>query len=257
MYFRQILHEEKSCASYLVGCPTMGVCAVIDPQGEPSAYIDLLEGQALKVTAVIETHVHADHLSCARDLARQTGAPLFLGPGAEAAYSYSALLDGQLIPVGNRRIEVMHTPGHTPEHVCLRVDEWFVLTGDTLFVGDVGRVDLAHSDDGQSLSVSQRAEQLYDSLQRLLVPAGLDGDLPRPLRWLGVRARDGRQARLDHRPGTGPQQGAAARSPAFRRLPVQQPAAAPAGLPPDQDKKPRACLNPDCGRTGASSGSWC
>jgi len=168
MYFRQILHEEKSCASYLVGCPTIGACAVIDPQGEPSAYIDRLEGQALKVTAVIETHVHADHLSCARDLARQTGAPLFLGPGAEAAYSYSALQDGQVIPVGNRRIEVMHTPGHTPEHVCLRVDEWFVLTGDTLFVGDVGRVDLSHNDDGRSLPVSQRAEQLYDSLQRLL-----------------------------------------------------------------------------------------
>ena len=62
----------------------------------------------------------------------------------------------------------MHTPGHTPEHVCLRVDEWFVLTGDTLFVGDVGRVDLSHGDDGQSPPVSRRAEQLYDSLQRLL-----------------------------------------------------------------------------------------
>jgi len=112
--------------------------------------------------------LHADHLSCARDLAHQAGASLFLGPGAEVAYSYSALQDGQIIPIGNRRIAVMHTPGHTPEHVCLRVDEWFVLTGDTLFVGDVGRVDLSHGDDGQSPPVSQRAEQLYDSLQRLL-----------------------------------------------------------------------------------------
>jgi hydroxyacylglutathione hydrolase len=168
MYFRQILHEEKSCASYLVGCPTLGVCAVVDPQGEPAAYIDQVEGRGLKVTAVVETHVHADHLSCARELAHQTGVPLFLGPGAEATYAFSPLQDGQVIEVGNRRIEVMHTPGHTPEHVCLWVDKWFALTGDTLFVGDVGRVDLSHGDDGRVLPVPRRAEQLYDSLQRLL-----------------------------------------------------------------------------------------
>jgi glyoxylase-like metal-dependent hydrolase (beta-lactamase superfamily II) len=168
MYFRQLLHEDRSCASYLVGCPTLGVCAVVDPQGEPSDYIERLQGQTLKVTAVIETHLHADHVSCARELARLSGVPLYLGPGAEVAYPHSVLHDGQVIPVGNRRIEVMHTPGHTPEHVALRVDEWFVLTGDTLFVGDVGRVDLSHDDDGRLPAVPQRAEQLYDSLQRLL-----------------------------------------------------------------------------------------
>ncbi len=168
MYFRQILHEEKSCASYLVGCSTLGVCAVIDAQGEPDAYIDTLERRGLKVSAVIETHVHADHLSCARELARQTGAPLFLGRGADVAYPHEWLDDGQVIDVGNRRIQALHTPGHTPEHLCLKVDDWFVLTGDTLFVGDVGRVDLTHGGDLQGLPVESRADQLYDSLQRLL-----------------------------------------------------------------------------------------
>jgi hydroxyacylglutathione hydrolase len=168
MYFRQVLHEEKSCASYLVGCPTLGVCVVIDPQGEPSAYLDRLEAHALKLTAVFETHLHADHLSCAHDLARRAGVSLFLGPGADAAYPHEELKDGQVIQVGNRRIEVMHTPGHTPEHVCLKVDDWFVLTGDTLFVGDVGRVDLSLADADARPSVPDRAGQIFDSLQRLL-----------------------------------------------------------------------------------------
>ncbi len=168
MYFRQILHEPSSCASYLVGCPTLGVCAVIDPQGNPDEYIEQVERRGLKVSAVLETHVHADHLSSARELAQRTGSLHFLGPGAGVAYPHVPLEDGQVLEVGNRRIRALHTPGHTPEHVCLLVDDWFVLTGDTLFVGDVGRVDLTHGDGQQSLPLEERAEQLYDGLQRLL-----------------------------------------------------------------------------------------
>lgn len=167
MYFRQILHEEKACASYLVGCPTLGLCAVVDAQGNPRAYLDQVKANGMVVSAVLETHVHADHLSCGRELARLAGAPLYLGPGADVRYDHVPLADGQVLEVGNRRLKVLHTPGHTPEHVCLLGDDWFVLTGDTLFVGDVGRVDLA-VDDAADGAVQVRAEQLYRSLRRLL-----------------------------------------------------------------------------------------
>jgi hydroxyacylglutathione hydrolase len=167
MYFRQILHDEKACASYLVGCPTKGVCAVIDPQGDPRRYVDMARTHGMAVGLVIDTHVHADHLSGARDVASAADAPLYLGPGAPVRYDHVALSDGQVVPVGNRRIEVLHTPGHTAEHVCLLVDDWFVLTGDTLFVGDVGRVDLALEAPAPG-EVAARASQLRRSLERLL-----------------------------------------------------------------------------------------
>jgi hydroxyacylglutathione hydrolase len=167
MYFRQILHEKKSCASYLVGCPTLGVCAVIDPQGDPDASIEQVESNGMAVKLVIETHVHADHLSSARELAARSGAPLYLGPGAPVLYPHTPLADGQVLDVGNRRVRVLHAPGHTAEHVCLIVDDWFVLTGDVLFVGDVGRVDLAVTEVPAEV-VHERARQLHQSLQRLL-----------------------------------------------------------------------------------------
>ncbi|MGH2406275.1 MAG: MBL fold metallo-hydrolase, partial [bacterium] len=168
MFFRQILHEERACASYLVGCPSIGVCAVVDPQGDPDVYVHQVEDNAMVINAVIETHVHADHLSSARDLSALMGAPLYLGSAARVAFEYSPLADGQVVEIGNRHIRTLHTPGHTPEHVSLVVDDWFVLTGDTLFVGDVGRVDLA-LDDVPLEVVRARASTLYESLQRLLV----------------------------------------------------------------------------------------
>lgn len=167
MYFRQILHEEKACASYLVGCPSVGLCAVVDPQGDPQAYLDQVEDNAMVISAVIETHVHADHVSCARELAVLTGVPLYLGPGADVRYDYVPLADGQVLEVGRRRLKVIHTAGHTPEHICLLGDDWYLLTGDTLFVGDVGRVDLALND-VPSYMIRTRAGQLYHSLSQLL-----------------------------------------------------------------------------------------
>lgn len=167
MFFRQILHEEKACASYLVGCPSIGVCAVVDPQGDPEAYVRQVKDNAMVIQAVIETHVHADHLSCARDLSALIRAPLYLGSAASVAFEYSPVADGQVVKMGNRCIRALHTPGHTPEHVSLVVDDWFVLTGDTLFVGDVGRVDLA-LDDVPLEIVQAHASMLYESLQRLL-----------------------------------------------------------------------------------------
>lgn len=167
MYFRQILHEDTSCASYLVGCPTLGVCAVVDPQDAPRRYIEAAEANGMVVRAVLETHIQADHVSTARELAEAAGAVLHYGPGAELGFEADPLVDGQTVDVGNRTIRVVHTPGHTDEHVALLVDEWFLLTGDTLFVGDVGRVDLALEEAGEG-AVRERAEQLYHSLQRLL-----------------------------------------------------------------------------------------
>jgi len=167
VYFRQILHDEKRCASYLVGCATRSACAAIDPQGDPQAYTDQAARGGMKITAVIDTHVHADHVSCARELAALASAPLYYGPGADVRFGHETLVDGQVLEVGRRRFTVIHTPGHTPEHVCLAIDDWVVITGDTLFVGDVGRVDLS-IDNISKGEIRDRAAQLHESLQRLL-----------------------------------------------------------------------------------------
>jgi hydroxyacylglutathione hydrolase len=167
MYFRQILHDERSCASYLVGCPSLGLCAVIDPQGDPQRYIDDVGANAMVVSHVIDTHVHADHESATRELAAAANASHLLGADAEVDFDFTPMRDGDVVEVGNRRGLVIHTPGHTPEHVSLLFDDWFVLTGDTLFVGDVGRVDLALADVDDA-EIRSRAKQLYESLQGLL-----------------------------------------------------------------------------------------
>lgn len=167
MIFRQFLHKERSCASYLIGCPSNGVAAVVDPQGDIDDYESEAKGHGLRITTVLDSHVHADHLSSAPELVEKTGATLRLGSGADVGFNYEPMSDGDVIEVGNRRIKVSPTPGHTPEHVCLLVDDWFVLTGDTLFVGDVGRVDLAlHEVDDAELR--DRARRLHASLQKLL-----------------------------------------------------------------------------------------
>jgi hydroxyacylglutathione hydrolase len=167
MYFRQVLHGERSCASYIVGCPSLGLCAVIDPQGDPQRYIDEVENNAMVISHVIDTHVHADHESATRALAAAANAPLYLGSGAEVGFEFTPLHDGDILEIGNRRGRVIHTPGHTPEHVSLFFDDWYLLTGDTLFVGDVGRVDLALTDVDDA-DVRSRAKELYESLQTLL-----------------------------------------------------------------------------------------
>jgi glyoxylase-like metal-dependent hydrolase (beta-lactamase superfamily II) len=168
MFFRQILHEDLSCASYVIGCPTYGTCVVIDPQGDPQEYVRRMESAGLtEMTAVIDTHLHADHLSCGRSLATMTGAPYGLGARASPRFKFLPLEDGEVIRSGNRVIQVLHTPGHTQEHISLVVDEWFVMTGDTLFVGDVGRVDLALENLSRE-ELRSRADPLHRSLHRLL-----------------------------------------------------------------------------------------
>lgn len=165
MIFRQILHPATGCASYVFGCTGKAKLAVVDPHIEHIAdYLTISKQANSPIVAIFETHVQADHLSGAQQLAAQTTAPIYLHESAEVAFDFIPLKDGDVVELGNDYIRVIHTPGHSPDSVSLLVGDkvrteqpWFVLTGDTLFVGDVGRPDL-HG------KTQQFAEQLYDSI---------------------------------------------------------------------------------------------
>jgi rhodanese-related sulfurtransferase/glyoxylase-like metal-dependent hydrolase (beta-lactamase superfamily II) len=150
MLFRQILHEDLSCASYLVGDTGAGVAAVIDPQWSIEPYLRLSRLHGVRIEHVLETHNHADHVSGHGRLARATGATIRVHGLAEAEYPHEAIIDGWRLHLGEVEIEALHTPGHRPEHTSFLLrdggrggDPWAVLTGDCLFVGDVARPDLA------------------------------------------------------------------------------------------------------------------
>jgi rhodanese-related sulfurtransferase/DMSO/TMAO reductase YedYZ molybdopterin-dependent catalytic subunit/glyoxylase-like metal-dependent hydrolase (beta-lactamase superfamily II) len=164
-----------SHASYLVGDTTTGRAVVVDPRRDVDVYLDDAAAGGLRIERVIETHVHADFVSGHLELAARTGAAVSYGVGAEVAFPVEPLHDGQRLCLGAVEIEVLATPGHTPESVCLAVYEraddetpFGVLTGDTLFVGDVGRPDLiAAGKDG--LSTDVMARRLYRSLRDKLL----------------------------------------------------------------------------------------
>jgi hydroxyacylglutathione hydrolase len=170
MIFRPYHYFETGCAAYLFGCGTLGKCAVVDAHEEDIAeYGRFAESKGMRITHVIDTHVHADHRSGGPALARMAGAAYCLHESADVAVPFEALHDGQEIELGNTRVKVLHTPGHTPESVSLVVTDlrrgsepWFVLTGDTMFVGAVGRPDLP----GQA---RENAAQIYDSIHRKLL----------------------------------------------------------------------------------------
>jgi hydroxyacylglutathione hydrolase len=167
MILRQFLHSDPVGISYLFGCGGHAACAVVDPVGDIAAYLRVADNTGMRIRFVIDTHIHADHRSAGRALAREAGAEYVLHTGAEVAFPFHAVKDGDRLPLGNVVVDVMHTPGHTPEHVCLlvtdrtRADEpWFVLTGHTLMVGDVGRTELVDDPANGALT-------LFVSLQRL------------------------------------------------------------------------------------------
>jgi hydroxyacylglutathione hydrolase len=150
VFFRQVLHEDLSCASYLVGDTSAGVAAVIDPQWSIEPYLRLSRLHGVRIEHVLETHNHADHVSGHGRLARATGATIHIHELADAEYAHEPFTDGWKLALGDVEIEAMHTPGHRPEHTSFllrdkerRGDPWAVLTGDLLFVGDVARPDLA------------------------------------------------------------------------------------------------------------------
>ncbi|MEW6253572.1 MAG: MBL fold metallo-hydrolase [Planctomycetota bacterium] len=175
MFFRQLLTQDATL-SYFFGCGSCHVGVAVDPVlGDEQWFLDEAARQDVKITHVIDTHVHADHFSGGRRLAELAGAKYCLheSNAGRVAYPFEPLADGQRIEVGNVAVDVLHTPGHTPDSVCLVVTDkrraetpWFVLTGDTLFVGSAGRPDLAGRE-------AEMAAQLYDTLHaRLLTLPG-------------------------------------------------------------------------------------
>jgi hydroxyacylglutathione hydrolase len=167
MILRHFLHTDPVAISYLFGCGGHTTCAVVDPVGDIRPYLRAADETGMRIRFVIDTHIHADHRSAGRALAREAGAEYVLHAAAEVAFTTHAVKDGDRLPLGNVVVDVMHTPGHTPEHICLlvtdrtRADEpWFVLTGHTLMVGDVGRTELI-------ADAASGALTLFVSLQRL------------------------------------------------------------------------------------------
>lgn len=168
MIVRQYLHTDPVvAASYLFGCGGKARGAVVDPVAEPEKYLAESEALALPIEYVIDTHVHADHVSTGRRLADAANAEYVLFEGVDAGYGFTSVADGDELDLGSVRARVLHTPGHTPEHVTLAVTDhtrseepWFLLTGHTLMVGDLGRTELASS-------VEEGARALFRSAERL------------------------------------------------------------------------------------------
>ncbi len=168
MLFRQYLDNEPVIAvSYLFGCPTEGIGAVVDPIGDVGRYLKESDEGGVAIRYVIDTHMHADHISSARELAEAAGAEYVVHAGTETNYSFRGVEEGEVLHMGNTEVEVLHTPGHTPEHISLvvtdhaRADEpWLVLTGHTLMVSDMGRTELATSAEEGARALFQSAEKL-------------------------------------------------------------------------------------------------
>lgn len=158
----QLRRTGKGCLSYMLGAG--GVAAVIDPSLDPDVYRSAAEHNGWRIAYVLETHLHADHLSRARALAEQTGAALALPAGHRLAGPFTPLSDGDVIRLGGARLAVLDTPGHTPESTTYLLDDAALFTGDTLFLAAVGRPDL-HAD---AAGAEAKGHILHRSLQRLL-----------------------------------------------------------------------------------------
>ena len=173
MIFTQYYLDCLSQASYLIGDPTTGRAVVVDPRRDIDEYVGDAESAGLTIELVLETHFHADFLSGHLELAEATGAEIGFSSVAEAEFPFRRLADGERISLGEVELEILHTPGHTPESISIVVWEhaddpepYGVLTGDTLFIGDVGRPDLLAS---IGYSRDELAEKLYDSLHDKLL----------------------------------------------------------------------------------------
>lgn len=174
MIFRQYYLACLSHASYLIGDEQSGRAVIVDPQRDISGYLADAQEFGLSIERVLETHFHADFLSGHLELAHATGAVISYGEVAQPEFAFEPLADGQIISLGEVTLQILATPGHTPESISIVVKEnpndevpYGVLTGDTLFIGDVGRPDLLTS---VGVSASDLASQLYDSLHdKLLV----------------------------------------------------------------------------------------
>jgi glyoxylase-like metal-dependent hydrolase (beta-lactamase superfamily II)/rhodanese-related sulfurtransferase len=158
--FRQFVDDDLGCASYLIGDPAHGEAFLVDPAYAIEPYLEAAEEHGLRITRVLETHTHADHVSGHGRLALEHDVPVSVHPAAEPEFPFDPFDDGDVLNVGSVAIRVIHTPGHRPEHSSFVVGERLVLTGDSLFVGDAARPDLA-------IDAREGAEGLFHSLQRL------------------------------------------------------------------------------------------
>lgn len=171
MFFKQLPTKESSL-SYFLGCGTLGKSVAVDVvAGDEAWFIEEAKKAGVTISHVIDTHVHADHYSGGRKLAQMTGALYCLheSDASFVKFPFHPLHDGEIIEVGNVAVKVLHTPGHTLDSTCLAVSDnrrsdqtWFVITGDTLFVGSVGRPDLAGRE-------QEMAAMLFDSLHAKLL----------------------------------------------------------------------------------------
>ncbi len=187
MFFRQIADEKLAQYAYLIGCQRTGEALMIDPERDIDRYLALAAREGLRITSVAETHIHADFLSGAADLATATGAHLYLSAEGEAEgwgsswakegrEAVTFLRDGDAFKVGNIEIKAVHTPGHTPEHLSYLVTDhgggaqeaMGIVTGDFVFVGDMGRPDLLEAAAGQQGAQRPAAEQLFGSAKAFL-----------------------------------------------------------------------------------------
>jgi len=172
MYFKQFYLACLAHASYLIG--SEGEAVVVDPQRDVDQYLREAEANGLTIKFVIETHLHADFVSGHRELASRTGAEIIFGQQAGASFPHRAVKDGDELEIGRVKLRFLETPGHTPESICILVintevssQPQKILTGDTLFVGDIGRPDLAG---GKGFSAQMMAGMMYESLHEKLLP---------------------------------------------------------------------------------------
>ena len=177
MYFQHVYDKSLAQASYFIGCQQAGVAAVIDPKRDVDTYIKIAQEQNMTITQIYETHIHADFLSGHLELAAHTGAAMYLsgegGPDWQYEFEHHSLHHGNSIKLGNLQLDVLHTPGHTPESISLLLtdlpgseDPVMLFTGDFVFVGDIGRPDLLEKAAGLKGTQEAGAHQLFHSLKQ-------------------------------------------------------------------------------------------
>jgi len=177
MFFQHVYDKSLAQASYFIGCQKAGVAAVIDPKRDVDTYVEIAKANNMKITHIFETHIHADFLAGSRELAKLTGADMYLsdegGDGWEYEFPHKGLKDGDKVQLGNLTFDVLHTPGHTPESISFLLTDnpaskkpVMLFTGDFVFVGDVGRPDLLEKAAGVIGTADAGALQMYNSINK-------------------------------------------------------------------------------------------